>query len=76
MFVGRLMDEVPSSVTLLVDSLTNSPNLKELNLSDNAFGPPGVKAIQSFLADNHSINVFKISNCGLGPVIKYIQRYK
>ena len=41
--------------------------LIELNLSDNAFGPDGIEAFECLLSGMSSLQVLKVSNCGLGP---------
>ena len=42
--------------------------LTELDLSDNAFGPDGVKAIESLLksATCHTLRELRLNNCGMG----------
>lgn len=42
--------------------------LTELDLSDNAFGPDGVKGIEQLLKSPscHSLRELKLNNCGLG----------
>lgn len=41
--------------------------LVELDLSDNAFGPDGIKAFECLLKDDKALKVLKVTNCGLGP---------
>lgn len=41
--------------------------LVELDLSDNAFGPDGVKGFECLLKEDKNLKVLKITNCGLGP---------
>ncbi len=42
--------------------------LTELDLSDNAFGPDGVKGIEQLLKSPscHSLRELKLNNCGMG----------
>lgn len=42
--------------------------LKVLDLSDNAFGPDGVKGIEKLLksAACHSLQELRLNNCGMG----------
>ena len=42
--------------------------LSELDLSDNAFGPDGVKGIEQLLMSPscHSLKVLRLNNCGMG----------
>lgn len=41
MFVGRKLDELPTSVAILIDAI-QAFNITHLYMSDNAFGPNGV----------------------------------
>uniref|UniRef100_A0A673JKP5 Ran GTPase-activating protein 1-like n=1 Tax=Sinocyclocheilus rhinocerous TaxID=307959 RepID=A0A673JKP5_9TELE len=50
MFTGRLRAEIPPALVSLGDALiTAGARLKVLDLSDNAFGPDGVKGIEKLL---------------------------
>lgn len=42
--------------------------LTELDLSDNAFGPDGVKGIEQLLKSPscHTLRVLRLNNCGMG----------
>lgn len=42
--------------------------LTELDLSDNAFGPDGVKGIEQLLKSPscHTLRELKLNNCGMG----------
>jgi Ran GTPase-activating protein 1 len=42
-------------------------DIVHLNLSDNAFGPAGIKAFDFLLRETPSLKTFKVNNCGLGP---------
>lgn len=42
-------------------------DLQEVDLSDNAFGPDGVRAFECLISSAKSLTVFKVTNCGLGP---------
>lgn len=42
-------------------------DLQEVDLSDNAFGPDGVRAFECLLSSAKALTVFKVTNCGLGP---------
>jgi Ran GTPase-activating protein 1 len=42
-------------------------NLIEIDLSDNAFGPDGIKAFECLLLGGLNLKVLKVTNCGLGP---------
>ena len=39
----------------------------EIDLSDNAFGPDGIRAFECLLQDGKSLKILKVTNCGLGP---------
>lgn len=54
-------------MTAICDALTDKTSLVELDLSDNAFGGRSVDPIVPFLTHNHSVQVIKINNNGLGP---------
>jgi Ran GTPase-activating protein 1 len=42
-------------------------NLIEIDLSDNAFGPDGIKAFECLLLGGLNLKIVKVTNCGLGP---------
>ncbi|KAJ2706454.1 Ran GAP Rna1 [Coemansia sp. IMI 203386] len=65
-FTGRLKDEVKESVIAICDALSELPNLIELNLSDNAFGPLGAEAMSDFLKKHTGLQILKLNNNGLG----------
>ncbi|KAJ2606312.1 Ran GAP Rna1 [Coemansia sp. RSA 1722] len=65
-FTGRLKDEVKESVVAICDALSELPNLIELNLSDNAFGPLGAEAMSDFLKKHTGLQILKLNNNGLG----------
>lgn len=43
-------------------------NLMKLDISHNAVNPYGAKALLTYLSQAKSLEVFLISNCGLGPL--------
>lgn len=65
-FVSRKLDAIPQSLTALTNALIGK-NILEINLSDNAFGPIGIKSFDKFVKATPCIKVFKITNCGIGP---------
>ncbi|KAJ2745042.1 Ran GAP Rna1 [Coemansia sp. BCRC 34301] len=65
-FTSRLKDEVKQSVIAICGVLADLPNLIELNLSDNAFGPLGAEAMSEFLSKHTGLQVLKLNNNGLG----------
>ncbi len=66
MFVGRKLLELPGSLEVLIRAIL--PNqIVHLNLSDNAFGPAGIKSFDFLLKTMSSLKTLKVSNCGLGP---------
>ncbi|XP_023670293.2 ran GTPase-activating protein 1b isoform X2 [Paramormyrops kingsleyae] len=69
MFTGRLRSEIPPALTSLGNGLIRAgARLAELDLSDNAFGPDGVRGIEALLksASCHSLRELRLNNCGMG----------
>jgi len=69
MFTGRLRSEIPAALRSLGSALmTSGARLTTLDLSDNAFGPDGVKGIESLLKSPvcYSLCELKLNNCGMG----------
>ncbi|XP_053496552.1 ran GTPase-activating protein 1b [Ictalurus furcatus] len=69
MFTGRLRSEIPSALKSLGSALMISgAKLTELDLSDNAFGPDGVKGIEALLksAVCYTLQELRLNNCGMG----------
>merc|ERR1712002_298938 len=68
-FTGRLRSEIPPSLEHLGDGIIAAgARLSELDLSDNAFGPDGVKGIKKLLMSEscYKLRVLKLNNNGLG----------
>ena len=57
---------MPRSLNVMMEVLVPK-DLIEVDLSDNAFGPDGVKAFECLLLKGKSLKVLKVTNCGLGP---------
>ncbi|XP_068161269.1 ran GTPase-activating protein 1b [Antennarius striatus] len=69
MFTGRLRSEIPTALRSLGGALMIAgARLTELDLSDNAFGPDGVKGIEQLLKSPtcHNLRELKLNNCGMG----------
>ncbi|KAG7491523.1 hypothetical protein MATL_G00004380 [Megalops atlanticus] len=69
MFTGRLRSEIPPALVSLGNALMAAgARLTELDLSDNAFGPDGVKGIETLLksASCHTLRELRLNNCGMG----------
>ncbi|CAL8302461.1 unnamed protein product [Lota lota] len=69
MFTGRLRSEIPTALWSLGSAIMSAgARLSELDLSDNAFGPDGVKGIEQLLMSPscHSLKVLRLNNCGMG----------
>ncbi|XP_034427057.1 ran GTPase-activating protein 1b isoform X1 [Hippoglossus hippoglossus] len=69
MFTGRLRCEIPTALRSLGSALMSAgARLTELDLSDNAFGPDGVKGIEQLLKSPscHSLRELRLNNCGMG----------
>lgn len=65
-FVSRKLQELPGSLEVMVrEIMTNQ--IEHINMSDNAFGPAGIKAFDFFLKEMASLKTLKVTNCGLGP---------
>lgn len=69
LFTGRLKTEVPVALKHLLDGIQKSgASLQQLDLSDNAFGPIGAKALKPFLTSSSSekLEILLLNNNGLG----------
>lgn len=67
MFTGRLREEIPDSMDLLLSALLECPNLHTVNLSDNAFGIATVAPLEKFLAEHTPLQHLILANNGFGP---------
>ncbi|CAD6930764.1 unnamed protein product [Tilletia caries] len=65
-FTGRLITEIPASLKALCDGLVHHEKLEEVDLSDNAFGGRCADAMTELFSNNHSIEVIRLHNNGLG----------
>ncbi|EDO31643.1 predicted protein [Nematostella vectensis] len=69
MFTGRVRAEIPPAMEALSDAVISAgTRLVELDLSDNAFGPDGVKACVKLLTSPacYSLKILRFNNNGLG----------
>ena len=66
MFTGRLIQEIPSAMEAFTESLLDKTHLREIDFSDNAFGPAGAASFTRLLVENRNIEVLKLNNNGLG----------
>ncbi|XP_028267465.1 ran GTPase-activating protein 1 isoform X2 [Parambassis ranga] len=69
MFTGRLRSEIPPALNSLGDALILAgARLTVLDLSDNAFGPDGVKGIEKLLKSTacYTLQELRLNNCGMG----------
>ncbi|XP_062918777.1 ran GTPase-activating protein 1b isoform X2 [Mobula hypostoma] len=69
MFTGRLRSEIPLALKSLGNALMNAgAQLTQLDLSDNAFGPDGVKSIETLLKSKvcYTLQELRLNNCGMG----------
>uniref|UniRef100_A0A1A7YQJ9 Ran GTPase-activating protein 1 n=3 Tax=Iconisemion striatum TaxID=60296 RepID=A0A1A7YQJ9_9TELE len=69
MFTGRLRSEIPPALNSLGDALMLAgARLTVLDLSDNAFGPDGVKGIENLLKSStcYTLQELRLNNCGMG----------
>lgn len=67
LYTGRLNTEIPQSLGHLLPALLQFPNLKVLNLSDNAFGLQTIDPIEDYLSKAVSLEHLYLSNNGMGP---------
>lgn len=65
-FTGRLKEEVPPALEAFGTMLRSRPVLVRLDLSDNAFGPSGAKAVSTFLPHCLFLKELCLNNNGLG----------
>eukprot|EP00124_Ichthyophonus_hoferi_P004716 Ihof_evm2s557 gene=Ihof_evmTU2s557 len=65
-FTGRLLNEIPQSVTAFGDAFMGMRNLRVIDFSDNAFSPAGAEAISPLLTSNYHIKILRFINNGLG----------
>ncbi|NWZ70037.1 RAGP1 protein, partial [Acrocephalus arundinaceus] len=69
MFTGRLRSEIPPALISFGDALIAAgAQLVELDLSDNAFGPDGVRGFEALLKSPacYTLQELKLNNCGMG----------
>lgn len=70
LFTGRLKSEIPNAIQYLTGGITLAgAKLEKLDLSDNALGPIGVKALLPFLQSEacKTLRELHLNNNGLGP---------
>ncbi|XP_075039099.1 ran GTPase-activating protein 1 [Mixophyes fleayi] len=69
MFTGRLRTEIPPALISLGEALISArAQLTELDLSDNAFGPDGVRGVEALIKSStcFTLQELKLNNCGMG----------
>jgi Ran GTPase-activating protein 1 len=66
-FTGRSKCTIPPSILSFARLFHGNSSLVELDLSDNAVGAPGAKALISIIVENRSLQTLRINNNGLGP---------
>lgn len=67
LYTGRLNTEIPQSLLFILPALLQCPNLKIVNLCDNAFGLQAIDPIEDYLAKAVSVEHLLLSNNGMGP---------
>lgn len=67
LYTGRLNTEIPQSLNYLLPSLLTLPNLKLINLCDNAFGLQTIDPIEEYLSKAVTLEHIILSNNGMGP---------
>ncbi|KAL7628173.1 Ran GAP Rna1 [Parahypoxylon ruwenzoriense] len=66
-FTGRLLNEIPEALSSLLTSILNLPNLRTVNLNDNAFGLNTQAPLVAFLSSHLPLQHLYLNNNGLGP---------
>ncbi|KAI1419455.1 RNI-like protein [Xylaria sp. FL1777] len=66
-FTGRLLNEIPEALSYLLTSILNLPNLRTINLNDNAFGLNTQDPLIAFLESHVPLQHLYLNNNGLGP---------
>lgn len=66
-FTGRLLSEIPSALSALLNALLEIPSLHTVNLSDNAFGLNTQAPLVDFLSRAVPLRHLILNNNGLGP---------
>ncbi|KAI0025596.1 RNI-like protein [Xylariomycetidae sp. FL0641] len=66
-FTGRLLNEIPEALSSLLTSILNLPNLRTINLNDNAFGLNTQAPLIDFLSKHVPLQHLYLNNNGLGP---------
>ncbi|OMJ89377.1 hypothetical protein SteCoe_8477 [Stentor coeruleus] len=66
-FTGRLREEVTQSMSALSEALLRCQKLEAVYLSDNAFGPDGVRSFSNLLENAPNLIELDVTNNGLGP---------
>lgn len=66
-FTGRLLNEIPEALSYLLTSILNMPNLRTINLNDNAFGLNTVAPLVAFLSAHVPLQHLYLNNNGMGP---------
>ncbi|KAI0599316.1 hypothetical protein F4775DRAFT_550821 [Biscogniauxia sp. FL1348] len=66
-FTGRLLNEIPEALSSLLTSILNLPNLRTINLNDNAFGLNTQAPLIAFLSSHIPLQHLYLNNNGLGP---------
>ncbi|KAK5168508.1 hypothetical protein LTR04_006586 [Oleoguttula sp. CCFEE 6159] len=66
-FTSRLLSEIPPALDALLTALLRCPQLRTVDLSDNAFGLNTVAPLQPFLLQHTPLQHLILTNNGLGP---------
>uniref|UniRef100_A0A060T6X8 ARAD1C17160p n=1 Tax=Blastobotrys adeninivorans TaxID=409370 RepID=A0A060T6X8_BLAAD len=66
-YTGRLREEIPKSLDIILTALLNCKKLHTIDLSDNAFGIATIDPLESFLAKHTPLEHLILANNGFGP---------
>ena len=62
-----MLNEIPEALSYLLTSILNLPNLRIINLNDNAFGLNTQEPLIAFLSSHVPLQHLYLNNNGLGP---------
>lgn len=66
-FTGRLLSEIPTALTSLLNAILEIPTVHTVNLNDNAFGLNTSAPLVDFLSRHVPLRHLILNNNGLGP---------
>ena len=67
-FTSRLLSEIPTALSHLLDALVTLPHLHTVNLNDNAFGLSLIAPLSKFISNHVPLQHLHLNNNGMGPI--------